>query len=88
MDSDQGCLSNSPASGWVTQRIVEAVSSARGVEPTRLDPPLYDAMNPDALEEFLDSADGSAEVNFQYQDLRVNVRADGQVSVSEVGPEA
>jgi hypothetical protein len=46
---------NSPAkNGTVGERVVSAVADARGVNPLAL-PPLYNVIDPDALDAFLES---------------------------------
>lgn len=62
--------------------VVEAVAERVGAEPASLDPPLYGAVDPDALDELLASfrdegCDGS--VSFRYRGFEVTVHGDGNV---------
>lgn len=67
--------------GDVATRIVEAVADAVDSDPVELTP-LYRAVDPDALEAVLETADG-ARVRFEYEDRTVEVRSDGSVTVGE-----
>ncbi|GAA0660482.1 HalOD1 output domain-containing protein [Natronoarchaeum mannanilyticum] len=66
----------------LTERIVESTTDVAGADPLDL-PPLYDAVDPDALEALYDrdGADGP-EVEFTYAGCGVTVRGDGSVSVT------
>lgn len=67
--------------GGVPTRVVEAVADAVDADPDELSP-LYHAVDPDALEAVLDSAD-DARVQFEYAGRRIDVWSDGSVSVGE-----
>ncbi|RKD94639.1 HalOD1 output domain-containing protein [Halopiger aswanensis] len=62
-------------------RVVEAIAAAEGVDPADLEPPLYDVLDPDALDTLADSLcsnggqfDGAASrVEFTYRTYRVEV---------------
>ena len=88
MDSDEWHLSAHPSGEWVTHHVIEAVSRAKDVEPARLEPPLYDAIDPDSLQTLLNSTDEDAAVTFHYQELAITVCADGQISLAEIGTKA
>lgn len=66
----------------LTERIVEATTDVAGTDALDL-PPLYDAVDPDALEALYDrdGVDGP-EVAFSYADCGVTVHGDGSVSVT------
>jgi hypothetical protein len=66
--------------------VVRRVASEAGVDPIDL-PPLYEAVDPDALDRFLESVDGttptvSEAVRFRYAGYHVAVEADGAVALS------
>jgi hypothetical protein len=67
--------------------IAEEIAAREGTDASRLDPPLHEAVDTDALESLL-SASGHADVElrFDYSGYRVRVRADGTVTVSELEP--
>lgn len=69
----------------VSGAVVEAVAEAEGTDPLELTPPLYDAVDSDALDRlFADaSTDGRMEVAFAYRGYDVSVRGDGSVSVEK-----
>lgn len=62
--------------------VVEAVASAGGWEPTAVPEPLYDVVDPDALDAFVASTD-DAEVSFTYMGYEVTVAGDGGVTVDD-----
>jgi len=65
--------------------VVEAVASFENVDHATL-PPIYEALNPDALNTLFDGrADTVAEVRFRYRSYHVTVRGDGTVSVHDSG---
>jgi hypothetical protein len=64
-----------------SERVVQAVAAARTTDPLEL-PPLYDAIDPDALGAVVDRMD-EGEVVFTYAATEVTVTADGSVAVEE-----
>jgi hypothetical protein len=68
---------NSPAS----ERVVEEVASLQEVPPTDLEP-LYDSMDPAALDALLSCGAWTGEVRFEYHGYEIAVRRDAEVSVS------
>ena len=69
----------------VSQTVVLAVAEATGEDPMEL-PPLYDTVDPDALNNlFEDRIDGAERLGgnfeFAYAGCDVTVRADGSVNV-------
>ncbi|MFB6303356.1 MAG: HalOD1 output domain-containing protein [Haloferacaceae archaeon] len=64
--------------------VVRAVSAVEGVEPTDL-PPLYEAVDPDALDRLVQSIRSAGFVVFSYADYTVAVHADDVVEVYEEG---
>lgn len=68
----------------VTQVIVERVAAERGVEPLEL-PPLYQAIDPEALEALITSSSEGQELRltFSYGGHRVSVTESGSVEVGD-----
>ncbi|WP_436927549.1 HalOD1 output domain-containing protein [Halosimplex amylolyticum] len=67
----------------VTCTIVQRVAATTGRSIYQL-PPLYDAIDPDALEALVDSSDSggtSLSIAFDYAGHRVTVSADGTVRI-------
>lgn len=68
--------------------VVEAMAERAGVDATDFDRPLYDVIDPDALEELfpVDAAGRPrcrGRVSFAYGDFMVEVASDGEVQVTE-----
>lgn len=60
--------------------LIEAVAAREGVHPTELEPQLYEAVDPDALETLLSTAataGSSVTVGFEYAGYDVVVGSDG-----------
>lgn len=81
----------SNAHGSLVSRIVEKVADSEGVDPTELQPPLYEVIEPDALNAVFADAESDVSredgrVEFTYCGYQVVVRSDGQVSVTEAEP--
>lgn len=88
MNESSGSTSR-PATEPLAVAVVEAVAERAGVDATDLDRPLYDVIDPDALEAlFPRDASGRpgcrGHVSFAYGDVQVEVTSDRQVRV--VGP--
>jgi hypothetical protein len=62
-----------------SQAVVEAVADHRGVAVEELRDPLYDVVDPDALDDLF--RDGTGRVAFEYLGYDVTVRHDGTVDV-------
>jgi len=66
--------------------LVETIAGAAKTDPTEL-PPLYDAVDLDALTRLFERHDGSAESNamlsFTFETWNVFVRADGRIRVCD-----
>lgn len=68
----------------ISVRVVEAVARSAGVDETAL-PPLYDALDADALDALVaDAPDGLTRVAFTYAGHRVVVDGDGRVDVESL----
>lgn len=81
MSTDTPLLSASPSA-----TIVEEVAAREGVDPVDLDVPLYDAIDPEALDEAVRSASdrGSGlRIEFVYHGYDVVVESTGAVHVAE-----
>lgn len=61
--------------------IVETIAADAGRDPIEL-PPLYDAIDPDALSRFVESADSDAFLEFRYCGNVVTVAGDGSVETA------
>lgn len=66
--------------GMPSTAVVEAVATARAVDPTEL-PPLNDHIDPDALDQLVQET-SSVQVSFVYDGADVFVTSDGAIRVS------
>ncbi len=77
----------SPAEG-----VVSVVAAVTGADPTRMEP-LYEAIDPDALDRVFDSTGGDpgespgTRVRFRYRGCVVTVHGDGRIVVSRIDPD-
>lgn len=60
-------------------RVIETIAAVTDADPLTM-PPLYDTVDPDALDTVLD-ADGTIEIVFEYDGHAVEVTGDGEVRV-------
>ncbi|THE65666.1 hypothetical protein D8Y22_05650 [Salinadaptatus halalkaliphilus] len=72
-----------PEEKRVSQTVVEAVAEAEGVRPVELTPPLYDAIDPEALDRLFDDSLTVGKVIFNYNDCEISVFSDGYVAVEK-----
>lgn len=82
---------DSTAAERVSEAVVSAVADAKDISAVDVSPPLYDVIDPDALEALVASMTrGSGEragtVEFSYSGYEVTVTGDGFVSVTPVDP--
>ena len=72
----------------VSEAVVHAVADAEGIEPAELTTPLYEAVDPEALDRFFSksSSEGSPDrrVTFPYSGYEVTVNGEGAVSVASL----
>jgi hypothetical protein len=64
-------------------RVVRAVAEREGIDPVRLDPPLHDVVDPDALDALFAGRATAGVVEFTYRGHAVRVDGDGGVQVGE-----
>ena len=80
--SSTAALANENSSA--THAVAKAVADAKGVSPIDLHPPLYTAIDTDALDRFVDSVSdepAAVQVFFEYGGFDVTVSGDGSVSL-------
>ncbi|MHB9287412.1 HalOD1 output domain-containing protein [Halobacteriales archaeon Cl-PHB] len=63
----------------LVEQVVKDVAASKNVDPFQL-PPLYDAIDPEALEKLIHSA-VDIQVDFQYADVAVSVDGNHNVEV-------
>lgn len=67
----------------ISETVLAAVADYKGTDVFELDPPLYDALDPDALDSLFRGSQGS--VRFDYWGCTVTVSHDGVVTVTGEG---
>jgi len=65
--------------GTLTRDVVSAVARAEGVDPTDVEPPLFEAVDTEALERIF--RDTSGQLTFEYKDYVVTVSSDGDIAL-------
>ncbi|MFC6784751.1 HalOD1 output domain-containing protein [Halobaculum halobium] len=90
MEYEAGTVVRTTEEQSVSETVIFAVADARGVAPTELEPPLYDAVDADALERLCESAEAGAhptaiEVEFTWAGCEVFVGSNGRVVVTRTG---
>lgn len=90
MDHSIGPPSVGAAPESIALAVVEAIAEREAVDPIDLDRPLYDVVDPDALENLfrVDHAGrpvGRGHVTFAYGDYLVRVSSDREISVFDRG---
>lgn len=76
--------SHDDGNGDVAGRVVEAVADHRGVDAAALSEPLYDAVDPEALDALVAHEGFWGTVVFRYAGCQVTVGGDGSVDVAQV----
>lgn len=66
----------------ISERVIRAVASHEGCDPLELEPPLYDAINPESLDALFkrDTVDGR--LTFEWQGYRIDVTANGSIDLA------
>lgn len=73
----------------LSEAVVEAVADAEGVSPLELRPPLFEVVDPDALDKLfplpsLEQGRTEGHVTFEYCGYEVTVQPDGVISVGDL----
>ncbi|WP_135364852.1 HalOD1 output domain-containing protein [Halosimplex halophilum] len=71
------------SSGQVSIDVIEAIADETGSDPLRMEPPLYEVVDTDALDAIYES--GAATVEFEYDGHSVVIADDGTVTVDGEG---
>lgn len=64
----------------VSERVLDAIAEREGESPVDFDRPIYDVVDPDALDDLFRGRVGGT-VEFSYLDYRVVVGADGRIDL-------
>ena len=68
----------------ISTAVIAAIAERDGVEPTELERPLYDVVDPDALNNLFATDRGvRGHVVFSYEGYEVHVNSEGDVRISD-----
>lgn len=67
----------------VSLAIIDAVAAAEDTPPTELMPPLYDVVDPEALNKVFAREESMGKIVFNYNGYEISVDADGYVAVKD-----
>lgn len=73
-------VGKSTAAVSLSEAVIQGVATQEGVAPEELEPPLYDSIDPDALDQLFHETMG--QVSFEYIDYTITVDSVGNVEVS------
>lgn len=68
-------------SGKPSVSVIAAVAEHEGIDEVELDPPLYEVINPEALDRLFRNSSGKVE--FEYRGVTVAVDHEGTVTIAE-----
>ena len=71
-------------SDTVSERVIRAVADRDGVSALDISPPLFDAIEPDALDRLYHDGRCGVTTEFEYTGYRVTVTEGGQVELTAV----
>lgn len=74
-----------PATDAACAAILEAVAEAKDVDPIEIDTPLYDVIDPDAVDRLFEKTGRQpgvrgGQLSFRYEDCRITVYGEGAVT--------
>lgn len=64
--------------------ILLAVADKKGIDPLELTPPLYEAVDPEALDKLLSDSSTIMNIHFEYNGFRVEVQSDFSITISDL----
>lgn len=75
-------MTSSERAHRISVNVIEAIADECGIDPLEL-PPLYDVVDPDALDTLFRDPDVTGTVSFTYMDRRVSVDPGGTVTIGD-----
>jgi hypothetical protein len=83
--SSSGADDNTTAPQRASLRVLYAVATTRGVDPTELKTDLYSVVDPEALDRLVGMESTTLQsISFEFEGHAVEVRGDGQVLIDDV----
>lgn len=67
----------------MSYQVIEALAAAKDADPLSMGPPLYERVDPDALDMLLDM-DAPVEIKFDYDGHTVVAESDGTITIDGV----
>lgn len=71
----------------LSEKIVRTVADRESVDVVELEPPLYDVVNPEALDSLFEDRDTDGRVEFHWHGYRIVVFSSGSIRVIEAEDE-
>lgn len=65
----------------ISEKVIQAVADREGVDPTELHPPLYNAVNPEALDSLFENENTNGRLQFHWLDYRIVVFSSRSVRI-------
>lgn len=83
-----GTVPSTRESRGLSTAVIETVARAEGVDPTSIEQPLYEVIDPDALDDLAavrhgDRTASPIRIHFTYYGYEVQVRSDGEVFLEQ-----
>lgn len=75
-----------PSNEGLCHAIAEEIAEREGCDPLELSPPMYSAVDPDAVDALFDSFDASqsdGRIEFTYLGYEISIHSDHTIDVSE-----
>lgn len=67
-----------------SQRVLDAIAAEEGTSPLSFETPLYEAIDPDALDALVPDEATDATVEFTYRGYRVTVRGTDRIQLTSL----
>lgn len=70
----------------ISSGVIDAVAEATETDPLDLHPPLFEAIDPDALDTLVASASAPLQIQFEYVGVQVTVEHTGTIQAEKPAP--
>lgn len=64
--------------------ILLAVAEKKGIDPLELTPPLYEVLDPEAIDKLLSDSSTMMDIHFEYNGFRIEVQSDFSITVRDL----
>ena len=74
-----------------SRRVLNVVAEAEGTQPSNLEPPLYEVIDPKAIDQLIQSGSNrgpasAPHVEFTYLEYRIRITDSGEITLTETSP--